>query len=376
MRLLLFNLATDVDDPILGFTTRWIRALAERVKFIHVITMRAGRVDVPRNVRVYSVGKEKGYSETRRAVELYRHLFRILREDRIDVCFSHMIPIFSVLAAPVLKAKQIPIVTWYAHPSLTWTLKLAHYLSEQMVASVATAYPYRHNKLTVIGQGIDTGVFSQDGSVVPEDPPMILCVSRLSPVKDHPTLLKAAWLLRQGRSKPFRVVIVGGPASPRDESYVRSLHGQVNALGLENTVYFEPPVPMEKLPFWYRRCTVHVNMTPTGSGDKVVWEAMACGGLCLVANEGFKQTLGKHADRFLFRYGNPEDLAERLRWTLSLSDDERACIGAYLRRQVVANHCLERLAQSLIDMFESKKNLGSTMRKNQSGRERLGPENV
>ena len=97
MRLLLFNLATDADDPILGFATRWIGALAERVEFIHVITMRVGRLDVPANVRVYSVGKEKGYSEPRRVIEFYRLLFRILREDRIDACFSHMIPIFTVL---------------------------------------------------------------------------------------------------------------------------------------------------------------------------------------------------------------------------------------------------------------------------------------
>ena len=195
MRLLLFNLATDADDPILGFTTRWIQALAQRVEFIHVITMRAGRIEVPENVRVYSVGKEKGYSKPRRAVEFYRHLFRILRNDRIDVCFSHMIPIFTVLAAPVLKVKRIPIVTWYAHPSLTWVLKLAHHLSDRMVTSVATAYPYRKDKVVVIGQGIDTDLFCPDGTP-PEEPPMILCVGRLSHVKDHPTLIRAAALLR------------------------------------------------------------------------------------------------------------------------------------------------------------------------------------
>jgi len=145
MRLLLFNLATDADDPILGFTTRWICALAEQVEFVRVITMRAGRLEVPGNVRVYSVGKEKGYNEPRRVVEFYRHLFRILREDRIDVCFSHMISLFTVMGAPVLKAKRIPIVTWSAHPKLTWVLKLAHHFSNRMVASVATAYPYRHD---------------------------------------------------------------------------------------------------------------------------------------------------------------------------------------------------------------------------------------
>ncbi|MEM4205021.1 MAG: hypothetical protein QXS54_13215, partial [Candidatus Methanomethylicaceae archaeon] len=111
MRLLIFNMAMDLDDPLLEFVTYWVRSLAKRVEFIHVIAMRAGRIEVPENVRVYSVGKEKGYSEPRRAVEFYRLLFRILREDQIDACFSHMIPIFTVLAAPVLKAKGIPIVT-------------------------------------------------------------------------------------------------------------------------------------------------------------------------------------------------------------------------------------------------------------------------
>jgi len=350
MRLLLFNLATDADDPILGFATRWIQALAKRVKFIHVITMRAGRINVPENVRVYSVGKEKGYSEPRRALEFYRHLFHILGKDKIDACFSHMIPIFTVLAAPILKVKRIPIVTWYAHPSLTWILKLAHHLSDRMVASVATAYPYRKDKLVVIGQGIDTDLFCPDGSP-PKEPPMILCVGRLSPVKDHPTLIRAAALLRERWGKPFRVVILGGPAGPKDEPYVRSLHRLVEELNLQNIVSFRPPVPQSALPNWYRRCTVHVNLTPTGFGDKVAWEAMACGRPCLAANEGFRETMGEYAGALLFPYGDAESLAERLLWLLRLSPDEAQRIGAYLRARVVTFHSLDRLADKLVALF-------------------------
>ena len=106
MRLLIFNLATDLDDPVLGFTSHWIRALAERVDFIHVITMRTGRVEMPQNVRVESIGKEKGYGKPRRVKEFYRVLRRVLRDEQIDICFSHMLPLFTVLAAPLLKAKQ------------------------------------------------------------------------------------------------------------------------------------------------------------------------------------------------------------------------------------------------------------------------------
>lgn len=352
MRLMLFNLATDADDPILGFTTRWITALAKRVEFIHVITMRAGRIEVPENVRVYSVGKEKGYSEPRRAVEFYRLLFRILREDRIDACFSHMIPIFTVLAAPVLKAKGIPIVTWYAHPSLTWILKLAHHLSDKMVASVTTAYPYRHDKLVVVGQGIDTGLFCPDERIKPDNPPMILCVGRLSPVKDHPTLIRAVALLRQRWEKPFRVVILGGPARPQDEPYVCSLHRLVEDLDLQDIVTFHPPVPMTQLPNWYRRCTVHVNMTPTGSGDKVAWEAMACGKPCVAANEGFRETMGKWECQLLFKYSSSEDLAGKLQWLLELDQTEHQRIGEELRQNVIRLHSLSTLVARLIAILQ------------------------
>src|SRR5438093_9055004 len=178
MRLLLFNLATDADDPILGFTTQWIRALAQRVDFIHVITMRAGRLEMPANVQVYSVGKEKGYSESRRAIEFYRHLFRILHEEKIDVCFSHMMPLLTVLAGPVMKAKRIPVMTWFAHPNLTWTLRMAHHFSDQMLASMTTAYPYKHDKLTVIGQGIDTELFALNAVGLQVMPPIQMCVRK------------------------------------------------------------------------------------------------------------------------------------------------------------------------------------------------------
>ncbi|MEM2002660.1 MAG: glycosyltransferase family 4 protein, partial [Candidatus Methanomethylicaceae archaeon] len=316
------------------------------------ITMRAGRIEVPENVRVYSVGKEKGYSEPRRAVEFYRLLFRILREDRIDACFSHMIPIFTVLAAPVLKAKGIPIVTWYAHPSLTWILKLAHHLSDKMVASVTTAYPYRHDKLVVVGQGIDTGLFCPDERIKPDNPPMILCVGRLSPVKDHPTLIRAVALLRQRWEKPFRVVILGGPARPQDEPYVCSLHRLVEDLDLQDIVTFHPPVPMTQLPNWYRRCTVHVNMTPTGSGDKVAWEAMACGKPCVAANEGFRETMGKWACQLLFKYSSSEDLAGKLQWLLELDQTEHQRIGEELRQNVIRLHSLSTLVARLIAILQ------------------------
>ncbi len=343
-RLLLFNLVTDTQHPILGFTTQWIRALAARVEIIHVITMQAGEIDVPENVRVHSVGRELGYSEPRRVVEFYRHLFRILRTERIDGCFSHMMQIFSVLAGPVLRAAGIPLVTWYAHPSLPLSVKMAHFFSHRMVTSLPGAYPYRKDKLTVIGQGIDTTLFRglENGRASDDT---ILCVGRLSRVKNHPTLLRAAALL----PRRYRVIVLGATSGPDDEAYACELRELVAELGLGEIVTFEKPVPAAELPAHYQRCAVHVNLTPAGFGDKVAWEAMSCARPCLVANEDFCETLGGHAAELLFRDRDAADLAAKLGALLEKTPAERDRIGADLREQVARLHSLPRLADRILD---------------------------
>ena len=351
MRLLLFNLATDADDPILGFTTRWIRAIAERVESVRVITMRAGRLDVPGNVRVDSVGKELGYGEPRRAARLYRLVARSLREDRIDACFSHMIPVFALLAAPLLRPRGIPIVSWYAHPSVTPTLVLAHFAATRVVSSLPSAYPYRHDKLVVLGQGIDTELFRAVGP--PEtNPPLVSFVGRLSPVKNIDVLVRAVSLLRDRGREDFRVAVVAPPARPSDVDHGRDLRREVDRLRLSKRISFVEGTPIERLPAWYERSTVHVNLTQTGFGDKVAWEAMSCARPCLVSNEGYRETLGRHADDLLVRFRDAEHLAERIGETLDRAPSERAAMGAYLRERVVEQHGLSRLVKKLLALFE------------------------
>ena len=349
MRILWFNLATDADNPTQGFTTTWIRAMAKRADFIHVITMRAGRIEVPENVRVYSVGKEEGYSEPRRAIEFYRHLIHVLRNNRIDVCFSHMIPIFTVLAAPVLRLKRIPIVTWYAHRQVTTTLKLAHYLSDRIITSVETAYRYKHDKLVVVGQGIDTDLFSPDGTAS-VNPPLLLSVGRLSPIKDLLTFVRAVHLLRQWGYDLQAALI--GDAPERDHLYTEQIKSEVERLGLNGVVQLAGAVTQEQIVNWCRRCLAHVNLSPTGALDKAALEAIACGKLSLAANEGFRETMGKQATSLLFRHGDAEDLTRKIGALLELSAAEREGIGLYLREQVIQMHNLERLTDKLVALFQ------------------------
>jgi len=354
-RLLVFNLAMDAADPALGFAVSWVSALARRVEKLHVITMRAGSFSVPMNVTVHSLGKERGRSEPARALVFYKTLGRVLRQGRVDACFSHMNPLFTVMAAPLLSARGVPVVTWFAHPALTRMLRLAHKVSAKMVSSLPGAYPYKKDKLVLIGQGIDTSLFRPLPTALwpapAADEPTVLCVGRLSPVKDTATLLRAAAILRR-KNIPFRVRLVGSPATPTDAAYADSLRELVETLGLADGVEFVPAMPREDLVPEYARAAVYVNLTPPGSGDKVALEAMACGVPTVVANTGFLPVLDDLTGRLFFRYGDADVLAEKLAGLLLCGADERRRLGLRLRERVETGHSLSGIADRLMAVLE------------------------
>jgi len=221
-----------------------------------------------------------------------------------------------------------------------------------MVASVATAYPYKPDKLVVIGQGIDTKLFCPDQEKVNRELPMILCAGRISPVKDHPTLLRAAALLRQSCHSLFKVVILGPVPNHEGELYLQSLQKLTEELGIQDIVDFKSGVSMTELPYWYQQCTLHINLTPTGFGDKVAWEAMSCGKVCLLANEGFRETLGKYQEELLFKYQDAEDLFAKMMNVLTQSQGDRENMGYYLREQVISKHSLDNLSGNIISLMQ------------------------
>jgi glycosyltransferase involved in cell wall biosynthesis len=261
-----------------------------------------------------------------------------------------MSPELTLLGAPILRAVSVPIVTWYAHPSLTWRLRAAHHVSNRMVASLASAYPYRPDKLLVLGQGIDTDLFSP-GPEPPEEPPLILCAGRVSPAKDHATLLHAAALLRSAWTGRFRLAVVGAPRH-EDRPHAEDLLRLVSKLDLSGVTTFAGSVPPAQLLSWYRRCTMHVNLTPRGFGDKVALEAMSCGRVSLTANDGFRETLGRWGDTLLFRPGDADDLADKLRRVLAMTAAQRDQVGQDLRARVLAMHSLSGLGDRLVRALE------------------------
>lgn len=346
MRLLLFNLATDADDPVLGFTTAWLGELALHCDHIHVITVRQGGLDLPHNVSVYSVGKEKGYNKLRKVIEFYRYLGHILNSEQIDACFAHMQPLFAVLGAPLLKLKRIPITLWYTHKSVTWLLRLAEKLVDRVVTASPESFRITSEKVIAVGHGIDTDVFVPACHARSVDRPFtIISVGRLSPIKNVDILIQAVGILVQKHScSDVQVRLVGEAC---DIDYAERLHHQVMTAGLEAFVHFVGPVPFGQVVTQYQLADVMVNLSDTGSVDKAVLEAMSCGVPVFTSNAAFERVLGDLAPQLVVTRQDAADLSNRLLALKSQALEERLALGQQLRCIVIRDHSLPRLAQLL-----------------------------
>ncbi len=362
MRLLLFNLVTDADDPVLGFTTTWINGLAARCETVDVITMKMGRLAVASNVRVYSVGKEKSYSEARRAFEFYRILLGLLRKNHYDACFAHMMQLFAVMAAPVLKLYHVPITLWYAHKATGRVLQLAEKLVDHVVTSTPEGFRLPSKKVQIIGQGIDTEQFKPANQTPPTNSLLelkqgekktftLISVGRIAPVKRLEIIISAVKALREQGLSDIRLLLVGEVAE-QDAAYGERLRQMVADYQLTDAVTFTGGMPYETVVHEYQEADVMVNMSATGSMDKAVLEAMACGLPVVTANEAFKSLLIQWSDLLYIPPESPEVLSVRLKQLALMPAEERASLGAALRKLVVEQHSMEHLTDQLMTIFK------------------------
>ena len=349
MRVLMLVQQIEESHWLRGFIVRWVREMAAQVEQVQVITLELGNANLPSNVTVQTMGKERGYNHLREVIAFYRALARVIRD--VDVIFSHMTPRYTWLAAPLALIFRKPQVLWYTHPQIHWELKLATALSRRVVTASETSFPLKTPKLRVLGHGIDTNFFSppeRRGGLIgrPNAQSCILLVGRLTRIKNHTALLRALPQLEA------QAVFIGGTAGEADTAYVEELKALATELGVADRLTFTGALSAQEVRDWYRQAAVAVNLTPSGSFDKVVLESMATCTPTLVAHNGFDDLLGDSAPRF--RIDSPDDLEGlivRLNDLLRLSPEERLSLMTPIRQRVVAAHSLQQLITQLVQVF-------------------------
>ena len=350
MRILMLTQKIDRDDDMLGFTHDWAEALAARVERLDVLALEVGRHSLPANVHVRSMGKGDGASRPRLLAGFYRGLLGSIRD--VDVIFVHMIPLYVVLAAPLAALYRRPITLWYTHRNRGVLLRVAARLTRHIATAHPSTFPLPDPKVRALGHGIKLASY-QPSAELPPDPPVIVSLSRLSPIKRHETLIKAAALLRDRHGDPpARFVIAGGRPGDNPSDYENSLRAEIQRLRLEGYVSLWGAIPADGVAAVFRDASVALNASPPGLFDKAALESMLCAVPTIVANPAFDDLLGDHVD--LLRLPSGDDaagLAARLATLLAMTPEARHAIGLEVRARVAAGHSLATLMDRLVALM-------------------------
>jgi glycosyltransferase involved in cell wall biosynthesis len=325
-RLVFITQSVDPGHPALAATIPKIRALAARVDEL-VVLAQSARVDgLPDNVDLHEFGSS---ARVGRGFRFERELARALPAEAV---VAHMIPLYVLLAAPLVRPRRIPLLLWYTHWNATWKLRAAERLATAIVSVDRRSFPLESAKVRPIGHGIDVNEFFCADRTAHEGV-HALVLGRYSPAKGLPTILEAVRQVDGVALEIHGAALSGLERAHRDE---------LGRFGFE----LGDAVPRADLPQLFARADVLVNNMRAGAPDKVVYEAAAACLPVLASNPVFDELFDEFP--LLFAREDPASLADRLRWFAALGVEERAEIGRALRDRVALRHSVDTWADGVL----------------------------
>lgn len=342
MKILILTQKVDINDDVLGFFHGWIREFAQNCEKVTVICLYKGEYDLPKNVKVLSLGKEK-LSNCYIAKLLYCfNFYKYIWQERknYDNVFVHMNQIYVILGGLFWRAWNKKVSLWYTHKQVSLSLRIAEKLVDTIFTASRESFRLPTKKLKVMGHGIDTDIFKPAENKKPNDKFKILTVGRISPIKDVKTLVRAAGQLK---IKNYELQIVGKAGTVEQEKYLQEVKDLVKELNIEDKVTFVGSVPNKEVLKYYQSADLFVNMAPTGGLDKAILEAMACGLPVIVANKTLKNDLEIFGKNFMFEHKNYKQLVQNINYVFDLGQEKRKKIGENFREIVTRKHNLGNL---------------------------------
>lgn len=342
MRLLILTQVVDRRDPFLGFFHTWLEELSKRYDRIHVICLKEGEHKLPANVTVHSLGKEQGVSRAMYLRRFFRFAWQLRAE--YDAVFVHMNQEYVLLAGWLWKMLGKRIYLWRNHYAGGLLTTIAASFATKVFCTSKLSYTAKYKKTVLMPVGVDTETFKPLWEAL-RTPRSILFFSRFAPAKRPDVLLEALGIIAKEGTE-FQASFYG-TALPKDAGYREEVVRRSSTLALDDKVRFFEGVPHAQAPGIFSQYEIFVNLSSSGTYDKTMFEAAACGCLVLAASEDFESLAGKR-----FRLTDAEDaptVAERLRETLALPESERTALAEQLREKVLAGQSLETLGGRLLD---------------------------
>ena len=340
MRLLIFTQAIDKVDPVLGFFHSWLSEFSSKFDKITVIALRTGEISLPSNIEVFSLRRGKSQNK---AVTFFKLIVLILKNRHAgDAVFVHMNKEYVLAGWLIWKISKVPVYFWYNHRFADWFARLAMKLSKKVFYTSEHSAGAKLPNAVSMPVGVDTELFkiikpiSSRGNNV-------LSLGRIDPVKNIDVLAETCLQLYKEGRVDFNLTVAGSPGWG-NERYASSIREKLAPFVDKKTVNFVGSISHEKTPEFFNNNFIFINLTESGSFDKTILEAMACGCLIIAANQSVWKIIGEEGQI------NPidsEQVAEKIKDSLSISKNEAARRGDLNREFVLKNHSLKLLTYRL-----------------------------
>lgn len=341
MKLLICTQKVDKDDPILGFFHRWIEEFAKHCEHIVVIANGVGEYNLPKNVEIYSLGKEKNSSRVIKIFRFVRFSYRLRKE--YDAVFVHMIPEFVIAGGVIWRFFKKQVSLWYVHGTVSLRLQAAVFLAHKVFTTSPESCRVKSRKVQSMGHGIDIPkVFppKKESKVL-----SVISIGRISPAKQVEKLLEAFRLLKE-RGVPFTAQLIGGPATKNDIAYANLIEIKAKKLGVD----YKGPLPHEEAMSMLQSADIFVSASITGSVDKAVLEAAARRVVPIFSSKAFDTALGVPG-LWVSSEGTGAPFADRIQ-ELSNNPNELQTLAEQVHTVVLRKHNLTQLIPKIVTSYQ------------------------
>lgn len=346
MKLLILTQKVDKNDDILGFFHGWLQEFAKNCEKVSVIALQVGEVDLPSNVKVYSLGKEKGGSKSQYISQFFKYILSLKNE--YDSVFVHMNQVYLLLGGIFWKIWNKKVALWYVHRANSLDLKLAIRFVDYIFTSSPESFTVKSKKTIYIGHGVDSSKFICNGERN-QNGIKIVSVGRITPIKDLTTLILAGEILSK-KIPNLSIEFYGKTTGQADEKYFNTLKLIVKEKSLENVVHFKGSLPNTEIAWVYCGANLSVNMSPKGGWDKAVIESLMAKCPVFASNLALKPVFTEYSNKFLFGHKNPQDLANKIESFLAENDKEK--IINNLREHAVKEYDFKNLIRKITERLK------------------------
>lgn len=347
MKLLIITQVMDREHPVLGFFCRWVEEFAHHCEVVNVICLQEGSHDLPKNVMVHSLGKERGNSRVGYVLNFYKLVWSLRGE--YENVFVHMNQVYVILGAVCWRILNKKVGLWYAHGTVTTSLKIAVKLADVVFTSTEQGLRIVTPKRKIVGQGIDTEMFKPQAKTE-SGILKLITVGRVSASKNIDTLLRACALLKE-KDVAFSLKIVGPCITDSEVEYFEKMKVLATELKIENDVEWVGSLPQSSLPNYLQSADYFIHDGSTNSLDKALLEAALCGCVVVSSNPSYRALTQDIAPELLFSPKNYNELSEVIENTNSVNRAKVDKQAELIRDKIAGSYSVGNLISGILAQY-------------------------